>query len=49
MCLPNVITKRIKGGQYMTLLIQNTKVKVLLLVLIALKKKTTTTKKPKQN
>lgn len=38
MCLPNVITKRIKGGQYMTLLIQNTKVKVLLLVLIALKK-----------
>lgn len=48
MCLPNVITKRIKGGQYMTLLIQNTKVKVLLLVLIALKKKQQQ-QKPKQN
>lgn len=34
--------KRIKGRQYITLLIQNTKVKVLLLVLIALKKQNKT-------
>jgi len=46
-------TKRIKGGHYITLLIQNTKVKVLLLVLIAFKKgkkkKPQTKKKQTQN
>lgn len=41
--------KRIRDGQYITLLIQNTKVKVLLLVLIALKKTNNQTQNSKPN
>lgn len=45
-CLKCYYIKRIRGGQYITLLIQNTNVKVLLLVLVAFKK---TKKKTKKN